>query len=280
MQGMGDVYEDRPVKRTNTSGGIHGDVAALTAISATSQVPQKIDCELCRATFTSETLYRQHINSTVHRKAIEKLDAELARKQRMSAYNDVAEAALGAAAWNNTHGGAKGGLSSVGGGGGKPRTGHPSNGVSTENQTGKLQQQKRLQPRDEKNQQVKPGDVLTHAEVIARMTRGGDEEAGPVTIDGWAPPSIAASASSLASDSKGDEDEEDAAQRIGVQSMTSLEASQAVPPCAARDPDKQDGTSEGSDEGEDLLGLNYSDSDDSKDSDENDSDGPPLVSFF
>jgi len=284
MQGTGDVYESRPVKKSNTSGGVHSDVAALTAISATSQVPQTIDCELCRATFNSETLYRQHISSTVHRKAVEKLDAEIARRQRMSAYNDVAEAALGAAAWNNTHG--------TGGGrsGGSGRRPHMGGSASSETSAGNRQQQQKIHPpKDDHDQKVKPRDVMSHAEIVAQMSSQSGEESGPVTIDGWAPPSIAATSAPLVTPSKGrgeDEEEEEAKDREGgkdgrgQQDIASLESARCRQVASSK---AKEDDSEGSRGGDLLgLGLDYSDSADSAESDKSDSesDGQPISSFF
>jgi hypothetical protein len=65
-----------------------------------------------QVTLSSEALYKQHVTGPVHRKALEKQQAEQARMQHMSVYQDAAQAALGAAAWTSTHGG--GGASASG----------------------------------------------------------------------------------------------------------------------------------------------------------------------
>lgn len=57
----------------------------------------------CQVTFSSTVQQQQHLAGPVHRKALQKQEAEAARQQRMAPYSHVAEAALGAAAWNTTH---------------------------------------------------------------------------------------------------------------------------------------------------------------------------------
>ena len=59
--------------------------------------------DACQVTFSSTVQQQQHLAGPVYRKALQKQEAEAARQQRMAPYSHVAEAALGAAAWNTTH---------------------------------------------------------------------------------------------------------------------------------------------------------------------------------
>ncbi|KAJ9529728.1 hypothetical protein QJQ45_014506 [Haematococcus lacustris] len=85
----------------------HSAVAALNVISAAdaSLSAPSFSCELCKATFLTHVQHQQHLQSAVHRKALDKQAAEQARERSMASagLNDMAAMAMGAAAWGATH---------------------------------------------------------------------------------------------------------------------------------------------------------------------------------
>mmetsp|Transcript_21828 Transcript_21828/g.60492 ORF Transcript_21828/g.60492 Transcript_21828/m.60492 type:complete len:297 (+) Transcript_21828:62-952(+) len=96
-----DVYESRQASSTQPGAASLASLAAISALPAVQQ--EVIRCELCQANFLTDASWKQHIEGPVHRKALERQEAERVRHERMrqSGLNDVAEMALGAAGWHS-----------------------------------------------------------------------------------------------------------------------------------------------------------------------------------
>ena len=64
-----------------------GPTAGISALSAITALPashsEQFRCELCQASFMSGVQYQQHMQSAVHRKAMEKAEAERMRAQQL-----------------------------------------------------------------------------------------------------------------------------------------------------------------------------------------------------
>ena len=234
----------------------------------------------------------QHMGSPVHRKAVERQRAEQDRRVRMmaSGYNQVAEAALEAAAWNSsTH--VPGGAGSGGGGGGGGKSGF-HRVVAPKAQQGQRQQRKGPAHGEQDNSNVQKPAAMTHAELVAQMTSGGLEgDDGPPSIDGWVPPSVAVAAPPLpviaggvSADDSLTSSDEDGDQDCPPSTLSKADLPQptrggyGLPQSAASDEASYGPKSEG------LLGLGYSSSaDDDSSSDgssEGDEGGAAGKSFF
>ncbi|GAX74701.1 hypothetical protein CEUSTIGMA_g2149.t1 [Chlamydomonas eustigma] len=275
LQGNADIYEERSHKRFNNN---NGAVAALAAISAASayqgQVPT-INCDVCKATFSSEALYKQHVAGPVHRKAIEKQQADLVRIQHMSVYQDAAQAALGAAAWTSTHGGGATNSSGLA----------PAKRTSVQAIRGGSQKASISQPKipmrqgaeTQATQVTKKEAMPSHAELVA-MARADE---GPLSIGGWIPPSVAKLPQVAATG------------RVvaSAASVTMKTDESAVVDLRGVSKSFTDGTitneRDAGDPDGGLLGLNYGDSSESENSDEEDKDDaeaddddPAPISFF
>ncbi|KAL6751040.1 hypothetical protein V8C86DRAFT_2440332 [Haematococcus lacustris] len=199
----------------------HSAVAALNVISAAdaSLSAPSFSCELCKATFLTHVQHQQHLQSAVHRKALDKQAAEQARERSMASagLNDMAAMAMGAAAWGATHSavlaaapagrrltgpGAAGppppalgaaadsaGAAAGAGGAGlaQQAAGSRARGVRPGQQQGwGGRQGQNLGAGPGQGQGAGAGQVTSH-EAMLQAVRAGEE---PLSIDGWVPPSV------------------------------------------------------------------------------------------
>ncbi|KAG2439896.1 hypothetical protein HYH02_010526 [Chlamydomonas schloesseri] len=179
------VYDAPGAKRQATGGGAVARLSELTALA--SQAPAEVfRCELCQANFPSQAGLQQHVAGPVHRKALERQAQEALAAQRRAPYQHMMESALGAAAWSAGHGGGAGGggggWPGAGGRGGQPAGGGGRGGGRDGGRGGRggrgAQDAAPAGPRT---------DVVSHEAMVAAATKNTDE---PLTIDGWAPPTI------------------------------------------------------------------------------------------
>jgi hypothetical protein len=134
-------------------------------------------CNLApQASFATDAQLAQHIEGPVHKKAAAKAADAAAKRQHASQYEDMAKAALQAAAWQ----GAAGGGSRAGGGSGGG--GGPRRQAAQQQQQ---QQQGRGRGRWQQAQEQRPaarraGEVYSHEQALAAARGGADE----LSIDG------------------------------------------------------------------------------------------------
>jgi len=195
-----DVYESRQASSTQPGAASLASLAAISALPAVQQ--EVIRCELCQANFLTDASWKQHIEGPVHRKALERQEAERVRHERMrqSGLNDVAEMALGAAGWHSQWSADQGRASSSRQPSSRPAGSAPAQTHARppqHQQQGRtsahglsIRQQQQRQHEQHLEQLRRQGEIMSHEQVLSAVRH--EEEEVP-NIDGWVPPGIAPS---------------------------------------------------------------------------------------